>query len=60
MNSLVPSYYLVKYLYIKPVDLRVMSSASGSLAEHLRERFTLTKITEVITIFTPPSPLLNY
>ena len=24
------------------------------------ERFTLTKITEVITIFTPSSPLLNY
>jgi len=25
-----------------------------------RERFTSTKITGVITIFTPPSPLLNY
>ena len=23
------------------------------------ERFTLTKVTEVITIFTPPSPFLN-
>ena len=28
--------------------------------EFLRERFTLAKNTEVITIFTPPSPLLNY
>jgi hypothetical protein len=43
--------------YANELQQRVEAAQAGI---SVRERFTLKKITEVITIFTLPSPLLNY